>query len=169
MPDLRFISEDRRFEIKIDASRVSEMVRHCIKSGKNETGGILVGKYNSTTTCAHILVVKDAPTDSVRGPFTFVRGVRGLQRWLDQLWRNKQGYYLGEWHFHPFAAPNPSSTDVKQMEALAQDGGHHCPEPILLILGGDPQVSWSIRVFVFPRGRRWNELHAADDNDMRPT
>jgi integrative and conjugative element protein (TIGR02256 family) len=168
MADLHFISEDRRFEIHIGGAQVDEMVRFCVKSGKNETGGILAGKYDHSHKRADISIVVDAPEDSRRGRFTFVRGVRGLQGWLNLLWSKKQRYYLGEWHFHPFAAPEPSSTDLKQMRYVAEDAGHHCPEPIMLILGGDPKGRWTIRAFIFPRGRSWQELHSSSVSCAEP-
>jgi integrative and conjugative element protein (TIGR02256 family) len=161
MADLHFISEDRRFEIRIGGEQVDEMVRFCVESGKHETGGVIAGKYDDSHKCARIINVSDAPADSRRGRFTFVRGVRGLQGWLNLLWSKQQGYYLGEWHFHPFAPPEPSSTDLRQMQKVAEDDGHHCPEPIMLILGGNPNGSWTIRAFIFPRGKPWQELHAS--------
>jgi integrative and conjugative element protein (TIGR02256 family) len=168
MPELHFISEDRRFEIQMGGEQVNEMVRFCVESGRNETGGILAGKYDDSHKRACICVVLDAPGDSRRGRFTFVRGVRGLQGWLNLLWNKKQEYYLGEWHFHPFAPPAPSSADIKQMRIVAEDPGHHCPEPVMLILGGNPKSSWTIRAFVFPRGKPWQELHSSKDSMTDP-
>jgi integrative and conjugative element protein (TIGR02256 family) len=162
MPDLHFISEDGLFEILLGGEQLDVIVKFCVASGTNETGGILVGKYDRYHKRACISNVSDAPDDSQRGRFTFLRGVRGLQGWLNLLWSKKQGYYLGEWHFHPFAPPEPSSTDLTQMQNLAEDGGHHCPEPIMLILGGNPKGSWTMRAFVFPRGKPWQELYSSN-------
>ena len=79
MSDLHFISEDHLFEILIGGEQVNEMVRFCVESGKNETGGVLAGNYDGSHKCACIMNVSDVPEDSRRGRFTFVRGVRGLQ------------------------------------------------------------------------------------------
>jgi hypothetical protein len=76
---------------------------------------------------------------------------------LEKLWPKKD-YYLGEWHFHPHAAAEPSGTDIGQMIEISTSTKYRCPEPLLLILGGDPNGSWHIRVFVFPRGATLLEL-----------
>jgi hypothetical protein len=69
-----------------------------------------------------------------------VRTVGKLQAWLDSLWRRKADYYVGEWHYHPGASASPSGVDVAQMRAIARDEKYACPEPLLIILGGDPRA-----------------------------
>jgi hypothetical protein len=80
----------------------------------------------------------------------FVRGVSGLGKWLKQLWSHRRRrFYLGEWHFHPFGSPMPSTQDDIQMKEIAQLFESRCPEPVLLIVGGDPKGGWSLGAFVY--------------------
>jgi hypothetical protein len=44
------------------------------------------------------------------------------------------------------------------MAEIAETESCRCPEPILLILGGDPDGVWDIRAFVFRRGHAHVEL-----------
>jgi hypothetical protein len=83
----------------------------------------------------------------------FFRGVAGLQKLLDRLWRSDESHYLGEWHYHPASDTTPSNQDLRQLRAIASDPSYCCPEPILLIVGvGDP-IESSIRVLVvFSKG-----------------
>src|SRR4029078_6600756 len=74
----------------------------------------------------------------------FSRGVSGLQRWLSKLWKSK-AYYLGERHFHPYAAPNPSGTDISKRTGVAKDDLCKGTEPVLVILGGDAAADWQLR------------------------
>jgi len=104
--------------------------------------------------CAMVQSVTGAPVDSKTGRTWFERGIRGLQAKLDLLWRRNEGYYLGEWHFHPFGAPIPSSIDNKQLQKISRSRLYRCPEPLLIILGGDPAASWSLRCFLFLRGSK---------------
>ena len=76
--------------------------------------------------------------------------MRGLQRSVNKLWKSRS-FYLGEWHFHPFAAPDPSGSDISQMCEIARAESCKCPEPVLVILGGDPAGEWQIRAFAFPQ------------------
>ncbi len=116
-----------------------------------ETGGILVGYYTDKHDWAIVTDVSGPPADSRRGRVFFNRGVRGLQAFLNRLWRRKQ-YYLGEWHYHPLAAPIPSEIDHEQMKSFATNNAMRCPEPVLLLMGGDPNRDWHAAAYVFPIG-----------------
>jgi integrative and conjugative element protein (TIGR02256 family) len=151
MTDVQFWSADNRFGTKIGVENVGEILRYCQESSPQETGGILLGRYSAAHDCALIEKVTGAPVDSQMGRTWFVRGVRGLQAKLDLLWHRNEGYYLGEWHFHPFGSPIPSSVDVKQLQKIARSRLYRCPEPMLMILGGDPANSWTMRAFLFRR------------------
>lgn len=157
MADREFRSVDRRFGMKLPEAELDRMLAFCKKAGDQETGGILVGTYSQDLCYAIVKAASAAPEDSVGGATWFQRGVCGLQRWLNGLWSSRT-YYLGEWHFHPSAAPNPSGTDVSEMGQIAAKESYNCPEPILLILGGDPAREWRIRVFVFLRSGSQVEL-----------
>jgi hypothetical protein len=94
-------------------------------------------------------------THTRAGTSWLIRGIKGLHSWLQRLWKEGGGYYLGEWHFHPFAAPTPSHQDVLQMKRIANTESYQCAEPILLIIGGDPSGIWTSRV----------EVHTRSDHD----
>jgi hypothetical protein len=157
MPDREYRSPDMRFGLKLPESELSRMAGFCQKAKGKETGGILVGLYTEKLDCALVTVASKAPRDSQAGPTWFRRGVSGLQRWLKRLWKSNT-FYIGEWHFHPFAAPDPSGTDISEMTEVSNDGGYKCPEPVLVILGGDPAEDFRIRAFVFPQGQAHVEL-----------
>jgi integrative and conjugative element protein (TIGR02256 family) len=147
MTELIFRSSDNRYGLHLPPPIVNDLLSRCREAKMLETGGILVGRYNPNHDWAIVSMVSDAPADSRRGPTWFERGVTGLQRWLNGLWRQRE-YYLGEWHFHPGGPPSPSSTDLSQMQEIADAESYHCPEPILLIIGGDPRGSWTARSLV---------------------
>ena len=113
------------------AARMRTLAR---KAYPNETGGILVGRYDDAHQVALVHCASDAPRDSVASPTTFRRGVRGLDALLKRAWRRGL-YYLGEWHFHPERFPSASPPDDTQMQAFAEAPQLRCPEPILLIVG----------------------------------
>lgn len=127
---------------------------HCRDAGEVETGGILIGRYTERHDCAVVDHVTGPTEDSRATRTRFRRGTAGLQKLLDRLWRRERRYYLGEWHFHPGAASEPSSVDRRQLRSIARDPGYSCPEPILLIIGGNPSGDWTATAFVFPRGNQ---------------
>ena len=123
--------------------------RYCTDAGSSETGGILVGHYSEDLSLAIVLEATPPPTDSRRGHTWFVRGVGGLRDMLSKRWRAKERtYYVGEWHFHPAFEPKPSEVDFSSARAIANDQALHCPEPILLIIGGTKKTGYEMRAFV---------------------
>ncbi len=151
---LEFWSDDHRFGLRIFNREVSELLRICADSGSMEAGGILVGFYTARHDCAVVRAISGPPSDSQRGRTWFHRGVHGLQEWLDRYWYVSRHYYLGEWHFHSHGSPLPSQSDVWQLKCIANSALYKCPEPVLLITGGDPLVGWTAGAYVFPRGEK---------------
>lgn len=163
MPDLEFRSADARFRVHVPGATVGRLLYLCRSSGTRETGGILVGGYSATLDCARVRAASGPPRDSVRGPSSFQRGTRGLQSWLERRWASRGDHYLGEWHFHPYAQPVPSGTDLQQLGRIARAAEYRCPEPILLIVGGNPTGKWLISAHVVPIGQAAVPLHRLQD------
>lgn len=154
---LFFRSQDGKFALRFGSAQVEAILERCRSAGVCETGGILAGHYTRNLSVPEVTEVSGPPADSRAGHTWFARGVRGVGGWLGKLWKKKQ-YYLGEWHFHPFAAPDPSTRDIDQMREIASSPGYHCPEPLMLIVGGDGVRGFRYRAFVSPRGGVLEEL-----------
>jgi integrative and conjugative element protein (TIGR02256 family) len=158
--NVEFWTEDRSFGLRITKFLLDELHNLCQQTIPNETGGIIIGFYTEALDCAVVTAFSKPPEDSMSGRNWFYRGIKGLQSRLNQLWLQRKQYYLGEWHFHPYGVPNPSSIDIEQMYNIASDTAYHCPEPLLVILGGDPMNKWSIKGYVFQRDKGLQELLA---------
>ncbi len=150
MSDLLLWSRDRKFGLSLKESLLLEGLKKCVDSASRETGGILVGYYTPAHDCAVVTGLSGPPEDSIHGPRLFKRGTKGIQCWIFRLWREQRHFYLGEWHCHPGGAPVPSPDDSEQMHRLRNDRKLKCPEPILLIIGGNPKGTWTARAYVFP-------------------
>ena len=123
----------------------------CANSYPYETGGILIGRYSKDLKWAEITTITGAPMDSKRTMCSFVRSTQGIVAKLKSVWKNQQ-YYLGEWHYHPNASPRPSGLDLKTMFDLSKSEELHCPEPILLIIGGGPS-NWHQYIGVYAKNQ----------------
>jgi integrative and conjugative element protein (TIGR02256 family) len=147
-----FQSQDQRFNISLNLTIVTQMKYYAVLAGQFETGGILIGSYNAELDTATITLVSGPPSDSKAGRTWFIRGTKGLKKLLHKAFENAGTYYLGEWHYHPFASPVPSGQDIRQMKQIAADVKYNCPEPIMIILGGNPYDQGALlNAFVFPR------------------
>ena len=157
-----FRSADGRFNLLIGECLRNELHTYCDAAHPLETGGILVGRYNCRRDTAIITTVTGPPADSTSRRTRFYRGVQGLQSALDACWDNGE-YYLGEWHYHPDAAPQPSLADLRQMRGIAGDSSAQCPEPILIIIGANRAISAQ----VFPRNQAFVPLIPTDNLPSR--
>jgi integrative and conjugative element protein (TIGR02256 family) len=153
-------SEDTKFGLRIPSHILQKMLNLCREKESVECGGILVGYYNRKHDCAIVIDCSGPPKDSTRGKNFFHRGIHGLQKWIDKLWKlGHRRYYLGEWHFHPFGNPDPSDVDEKQIKENSENKSYHCPEPIMFIIGGDPNNNWSCRTLLYLKGKGLIELY----------
>jgi len=153
MSKILFSSDDNKFFVEINQLILENIKIECVKTGNKETGGILIGYYSELNTKATISMITGPPNDSIHSESTFERGINGLNNIIDNQW-NSNRYYLGEWHFHPNSSSKPSYTDDLQMKKFANDDLLQCPEPILLIIGGVPDLEWEVSVYVYTRDRK---------------
>jgi integrative and conjugative element protein (TIGR02256 family) len=161
-----FVTADRRLGVVLDDEVRARLVEQCIRSRRKETGGILIGRYSDLHDKAVVSDVTGPPRDSIRRRFSFVRGLVGVQRRLDQAWR-RRAFYLGEWHFHPFMAADPSDRDRTQIIAFSKDPAYACPEPILVVIGGDPERDPEFQVAVVQGGDLLSLAPSAEVDDVR--
>jgi len=147
-----FAAEDHSVAIMITEAIRRGLLRHCEKAHQVETGGILIGHYTPLGDQAVITEVSGPPPDSIASRWSFTRGLRGLQQLINRAWR-RRNYYLGEWHFHPFERPTPSERDKMQIIAFSKDPAYRCPEPILLVVGGDPGIGGELGAGVVLKGK----------------
>lgn len=153
-----FQTSDKRFALKFSETIAENILKYCREAYPNETGGTIAGRYSDDRALAVVTQISGPPFDSKSGRTWFVSGIQGLKEWFKALWGRGE-YYLGEWHFHPDGSSNPSSTDIEQMCKIAATKNYHCPEPLMLIIGGNPtKRNSSTQVFVFPRGQGFHEL-----------
>ena len=149
MNELEFIDANNRYGLRLSDEHILEIQELCKNHAENETGGILIGYYTEELDCAVVTSVVGNISDSLEGNNWFIRGIRGLQKLINFVWRRHRHYYLGEWHFHPGNIPMPSGIDFQEMENITRTDSYKCPEPILLIIGGYPTVNWQYKAYVF--------------------
>ncbi len=122
--------------VKFETDTIIKILNDTLSVSSNEIGGILTGTYENNNSIATIKTFHLPPTDSIIKRFSFVRGVSGLTAKLRELWE-KNEYYLGEWHLHPYATPTASSTDINQLLSISKQKDYKCPEPIMIIASNE--------------------------------
>ena len=144
--ELVFYNSDTNLKIVVPLEQLSLLHKLCEESNPYETGGIIIGRYSDDGSVAFVSEMTNSPNDSIKKTTAFKRGIVELQKKLDMLW-DKSYYYIGEWHYHPNSSSFPSEYDIKQMISLSQSKSLKCPEPILIIIGGNKEY-WTYSVCV---------------------
>ena len=148
MTEYEFWTQDRALSVRISGATLSKMIRLCSTANTVETGGIVVGHYNKALDCALISDIYGPPKDSKHQATRFYRGIRGVQRLLEALWREPwREYYLGDWHYHPHSSATPSSEDKDQLRKQSIKDDSQCKTPIMLVIGGDPNKDCLVKIF----------------------
>lgn len=108
----------------------------------NETGGVLVGAFD--TVCRYIYIVEQiaSPPDSQEWPTAYIRGTEGLKENLSSVGIHtaNQLQYIGEWHSHPVGvAALPSEDDLTLFTWLSE---HRQADgfPAVMVIVGDDEI-----------------------------
>jgi integrative and conjugative element protein (TIGR02256 family) len=85
------------------------------KPTKPEAGGVLLGRYISGTEDVVVDRVTTPMPGDRRTRFSFFRKAKRHQSVVDLAWigSNHSCNYLGGWHTHPEASPEPSRVDLR--------------------------------------------------------
>jgi integrative and conjugative element protein (TIGR02256 family) len=104
----------------------------------NETGGVLLGHFDTAASVCSIIDIIPSPPDSEEWPTSYIRGCVGLRKRIQEVedqTLNQIGY-AGEWHSHPRGAlVSPSADDLKAYKWLATRMLAETLPAIMLIIG----------------------------------
>lgn len=125
--------------IEID-TKVMELLKSYTQiNGKNEAGGILLGKYQPKNEYYIITIATEPNSGDQAGKLWFNRNYKVAQKIIYEEWENTKGIvnYLGEWHTHPWKNPNPSTTDKKLIKKIILDKSNVWNIVFMIIVGLD--------------------------------
>ncbi len=114
-PSHRFRNGDMRVTVSDEVVQTMRELRR--QSGRNETGGVLMGSFDLVCNVLHIVAALPAPPDSKRSPTYFIRGIKDLKPRIEAISEASAGrlHYVGEWHSHPGAVPARPSRDDEEV------------------------------------------------------
>lgn len=110
---MKFTDENEKVTVDIHEMAIEKMVKYLqADSLSSESGGVLLGYMDATTSTINIIDVTEPSKDDVKSRAYFLRKSISHVRRIQLAIKNKD-YYVGNWHTHPQNAPFPSSLDVK--------------------------------------------------------
>jgi len=141
----------RILTVELPDSVRADIVAEVTSSPTTETGGILIGRIEGSK--AIIEMATGPGPKAVRTATRFERDVEFAQEALDaESAKETNNVYLGEWHSHLVASPEPSGRDVLSMVGIADAHNYVTDCPVMLICGFDPKTAkiGELKAWVFP-------------------
>jgi len=123
-----------------DALFISKIYELRNKKLPNETGGVLLGSYDSKRKMIYVVDTIPSPTDSREWPTVYVRGIKGLNTQLEKVKKLTASMltYVGEWHSHPHhCSSNPSLDDIEAFKWLTEVLNENGKPSLMLIVGDE--------------------------------
>lgn len=123
----------RLIYIHADVIKLIDQYRQT-KSSTTEAGGILLGKRRGVHF--EIIYATEPQSNDIRCRNKFIRSSEGHQEIANEHWIRSDGEinYLGEWHTHPEALPQPSKIDLKEWQLKVTE---HAVPLVFMIKGFD--------------------------------
>ncbi len=121
------------------------MKREATKSGKIETGGVLIGHMLAKGEYKILKASKPGP-NAIRTENRFEKDEKYCQKVLLDAFEelDDQGLYLGEWHYHPLGSNEPSGIDINSLTEIAIQDNYRIDKPIMIILS--PKLEYAITI-----------------------
>jgi integrative and conjugative element protein (TIGR02256 family) len=113
----------------------------------NETGGVLIGAFDTARRIVYVVDQIPSPPDSQEWPTLYIRGAEGLRERVEEIERRTLGnlVYVGEWHSHPDGhGCSPSDDDASVFAWLAALRRADGLPPVMLIAGQTAQYGWFV-------------------------
>ncbi|MDQ5823411.1 MAG: Mov34/MPN/PAD-1 family protein [Chloroflexota bacterium] len=113
----------------------------------NETGGVLVGTFDTQRRIIYVVDALRSPDDSVERPTVYIRGWQGLTAQLQRIKSQTGGAlrYVGEWHSHPAGHTARDSDDDRAARTiLAQEMAFEGLPTLQMIVGDNNDRAWYI-------------------------
>ena len=118
--------EDSGRVIKVTHDVLETLHRHIqLKLGCPESGGVLIGRENSSNNNLIIEYTTSPMSLDVQRRTKFERKDPSHVKYYEGLYNESGGIYcyVGEWHTHPERVPNYSLIDLDSWKAILHDSG----------------------------------------------
>ena len=132
-----------------------KMKTYSMKFLPNETGGTLIGYLHNKNKAAIITDILTVKKGGKSSKTSFYRPPDLVDKQLNKICTKTKGkiYYLGEWHSHPFSAPEPSRLDLTSVKELGDSKKVSMDTPILMIIGNNYKSENDINCYMYFEGK----------------
>jgi hypothetical protein len=138
---------DGGWSVRTDKYLIGKLLKERSIKLPNETGGVLIGYFDTQRKIVYVVDSISSPSDSKEGPTFYERGCMKLEKALEEIKviTADQIAYVGEWHSHPSGySCNPSKDDKNLFDWLRQKIEFDGLPPVMLIIGDNGQTNWKV-------------------------
>lgn len=136
---MKLVSKHNNLELIVEETLIEEIGTIAIKHYPNEFGGFLIGKYS--LNFKSVLITDFILPKKYKGtPTLFHRSTDSIEKLFKDIFKEKNQYYIGEWHSHPSGSTRYSQTDLNAMIEIADCPTVTIKNPILLILSVNKNI-----------------------------
>lgn len=123
----------------------------------NETGGVLMGWHRPERDEFVVVHAVGPGSGSVHESHRFEPDNRHHVEAVGDVYQRsgRKVTYLGDWHTHPLGTTSLSWTDRRTLGGIASHEPSRCPEPLMFVLGGSPDVGWDAQAHAWVPRRLW--------------
>lgn len=147
-------------KIVIPDSISQEIAALVEQSPTDETGGVLMGYLEGRV--AIVTRMTGPGPNAIRTPTRIERDVAYVQSQVELAIAElgAKGLYIGEWHSHIQADPEPSGQDIRSMVGIANAPNYATTCPVMLIAGFDPKAKKcaTVKAWAFPAEGRAHQI-----------
>lgn len=131
------INFEPNISMEVPSNICEELLKYKQKTSMNEAGGILLGKKINGSYHYEITKITTPSKEDSSTRCSFIRNRKKAQKILNDEWQKSDGIvnYLGEWHTHSVAQPNPSYVDKRFIRQLQKDKTSQFKHFFMFILG----------------------------------
>ncbi|WP_051560341.1 Mov34/MPN/PAD-1 family protein [Clostridium beijerinckii] len=128
--------------LKIEDVAVNKLLEFNEKSDIDETGGIILGKFNQDCSEYLITDICEVKSSLRKTPVSFIRDREIAQGIINDMWKKSDGSinYLGEWHTHVMIRAKPSRTDKSTIIKIAKESIGIKKYVFLIIIGENKEI-----------------------------
>ena len=132
--------------VSVSARVLERVYRQRVGHLPRETGGVLLGAFDTLRRRVYVVDFIPAPPDSLEWPTAYIRGAHGLAERIDAVGHAtaQQLGYVGEWHSHPRGASLRPSGDDEALFAWLSGHRRFDGLPAVMAIVGDGRASWFV-------------------------
>jgi len=153
------MDNERAEPIRVELERglLEDVERISAHAYPNETGGILLGAWLSSSLAVLTSIVGSGPK-AVGKKYSYEADVAYEREQIARIYEDsgRRETYLGDWHSHPGAQSGLlSRADINVMQRISETPSARCPSPLMAVVWGRPEA-WQLTVWFGSRtSRSW--------------